>query len=125
MPTRNYWQGYTPTASLEGLAEFNRQRDLESQRRLIALKQLIATKGKQIAEENTIAVMFAPLWGPTLINDFNYWNPESMVNRNIRVNYANEKDPGKAYLPMSEKEFNTRISKMVDDYIKSHPLKLK
>lgn len=53
MPNRNYWQGYTPTASLEGLAEFNRQRDIESQRRLIALKQLIATKGKQIAEENT------------------------------------------------------------------------
>ena len=54
MPTRNYWQGYTPpTASLEGLAEFNRQRDIESQRRLIALKQLISTKGKQIAEENT------------------------------------------------------------------------
>lgn len=46
MPTRNYRQGYTPTASLEGLAEFNRQRDIESQRRLIALKQLIATSSE-------------------------------------------------------------------------------
>lgn len=32
---------------------------------------------------------------------------------------------GKAYLPLSEKDFNAGISKMVDDYLKSHPIKLK
>lgn len=52
MPTRNYWQGYTPTVSLEGLAEFNRQKEIEKENRLIGLKHLIETQGRQIAEEN-------------------------------------------------------------------------
>lgn len=30
---------------------------------------------------------------PALINDFNYWNPNSLINQNIRINYANEKIP--------------------------------
>lgn len=53
MPTRNYWQSYTPTVSLEGLAEFNRQKEIEKENRLIGLKHLIETQGRQIAEENT------------------------------------------------------------------------
>lgn len=53
MPTRNYWQGYTPTVSLEGLAEFNRQKEIEKENRLIGLKHLIETQGRQIAKENT------------------------------------------------------------------------
>lgn len=52
MPTRNYWQGYTPTVSLDGLAEFNRQKEIEKENRLIGLKHLIETQGRQIAEEN-------------------------------------------------------------------------
>lgn len=53
MPTRNYWQSYTPTVSLEGLAEFNRQKEIEKENRLIGLKHLIETQGRQLAEENT------------------------------------------------------------------------
>lgn len=52
MPTRNYWQSYTPTVSLEGLAEFNRQKEIEKENRLIGLKHLIETQGRQIAKEN-------------------------------------------------------------------------
>ncbi len=58
----------------------------------------------------------------------NYIDPalyERYIQQGIGEGPLVREATGKAYLPMSEEDFNARISKIVGDYLKSHPIGLK